>query len=123
MQCIQWLVCLCVAGTSLGWHGEAGEEPAGMPDAALPDVVLTASDDRVRVLAGGELFAEYVFQGYSRPIVYPIIGPRPGCGCDNGERAGRQQRRRARCRGIRQACAVDRLLGEDRRPDGWDRHV
>ncbi len=75
MQRIQWFVCLCVAGASVGWHGAAGEEPAGMPDAALPDVVLTASDDRVRVLAGGELFAEYVFQGYSRPIVYPINGP------------------------------------------------
>ena len=38
-------------------------------------VTITQLDDRCRVLLGDELFAEYVFRGYSRPIVYPIIGP------------------------------------------------
>ncbi len=38
-------------------------------------VTVTRLDDRCRVLIDGELFAEYVFRGYSRPIVYPILGP------------------------------------------------
>lgn len=39
------------------------------------EVTITQLDDRCRVLIDGDLFAEYVFRGYSRPIVYPIIGP------------------------------------------------
>lgn len=47
---------------------QAASEPAGK-------VTITPLDDRLRVLIDGELFAEYIFQGYSRPVVYPIIGP------------------------------------------------
>ena len=38
-------------------------------------VTITQTDDRLTVMIGGELFAEYVYRGYSRPVVYPIIGP------------------------------------------------
>ena len=38
-------------------------------------VTITPLDDRLRVAIDDELFAEYVYGVYSRPIVYPIIGP------------------------------------------------
>ncbi len=50
------------------------EAPAA-PEGAARQVTITRLDDRARVLLGGEPFAEYVYRGYSRPIVYPIIGP------------------------------------------------
>jgi len=56
---------ICTVGRSL-----AAEEPAGNGK-----VTITQQDDSLRVLIGGRLFAEYVFGGYSRPIVYPIVGP------------------------------------------------
>jgi hypothetical protein len=43
--------------------------------AAPGKVTITRLDDRLRVLIGGDLFCEYIFSGYSRPVVYPIIGP------------------------------------------------
>ncbi len=47
-----------------------------IPTAVQPgQVTMVPLDDRCRVLIDGELFAEYVFRGYSRPIVYPIVGP------------------------------------------------
>ena len=33
------------------------------------------ADGKIRVEIGGKLFAEYVYKGYAKPIVYPIIGP------------------------------------------------
>lgn len=53
----------------------AGDNPSAAPDPHGTQVTLETQDDRVRVRLGGELFAEYVFRGYSRPIVYPIVGP------------------------------------------------
>jgi hypothetical protein len=43
--------------------------------AATPDsnVKLTRTDDRVRVEIDGQLFTEYVFKGYARPIFYPVL--------------------------------------------------
>jgi len=32
-------------------------------------------DGRIRVTVANEPFAEYVYQGYAKPIVYPIFGP------------------------------------------------
>ncbi|NUQ62365.1 MAG: PmoA family protein [Pirellulales bacterium] len=54
-------------------------EPAPSGDAgksASPSTVSIAPlEDRYRVSIGGELFTEYVFRGYEKPILYPIIGP------------------------------------------------
>lgn len=44
-------------------------------DASADRVTITQLDDRCRVLIGGELFTEYIFRGYEKPIIYPIIGP------------------------------------------------
>jgi hypothetical protein len=38
-------------------------------------VTVTRLDDRLQVLVGDELFTEYVYRGYEKPILYPIIGP------------------------------------------------
>ena len=48
--------------------GDPATEPADR-------VTVERLDDRCRVLIGGELFTEYVFRGYEKPILYPIIGP------------------------------------------------
>lgn len=36
---------------------------------------LERKDDRVSVTVGDELFTEYIFKGYEKPILYPVIGP------------------------------------------------
>jgi len=65
---------LALAGI-IAWKPAAAAESPSSPSEPSKQVTITQSDDRARVLLGGELFAEYVFRGYSRPIVYPIIGP------------------------------------------------
>ena len=70
------MICLSVvaaiASSTMTARGQRSAEPSSEPPG---QVTVSPLDDRVRVLLGGELFAEYVFQGYSRPIVYPVIGP------------------------------------------------
>ena len=39
------------------------------------EVNLEQLDGKVRVEIDGELFTEYIYQGYAKPILYPIIGP------------------------------------------------
>ncbi len=39
------------------------------------DVRLESKDDRVTVWLGEEVFTEYIFKGYEKPILYPVIGP------------------------------------------------
>ena len=43
--------------------------------AAEETVTLERLEDRVRVLLGGELFTEYLFDCFGRPVLYPVIGP------------------------------------------------
>ena len=66
------LVVAAIASSMMAAQGqqplEASREPSGR-------VTISQSDDRLRVLIDGELFAEYIYRGYSRPVVYPIIGP------------------------------------------------
>ncbi len=73
MRCFMcWLaVAAIMPGGMLAWCGEPPQEPPG----SSGRVTIVRLDGRLRVAVGGELFAEYVYQGYSRPIVYPIIGP------------------------------------------------
>ena len=51
-----------------------GRAPLSSPGGG-EKVTITQLDDRFRVLLGDELFAEYLVRGFSRPIVYPILGP------------------------------------------------
>jgi len=56
----------------------AGGHPARGDDASVAPaerVTIEQQDDRCRVLIGGELFTEYIFRGYEKPILYPILGP------------------------------------------------
>ncbi|MCC7337142.1 MAG: PmoA family protein [Pirellulaceae bacterium] len=39
------------------------------------DVRLESKEDRVTVWLGDEVFTEYIFKGYEKPILYPVIGP------------------------------------------------
>jgi hypothetical protein len=39
-------------------------------------VTIEQAEDRLRVLIGGQPFTEYIFRGHSRPVLFPIIGPR-----------------------------------------------
>lgn len=36
---------------------------------------LTQLEDRIRVSIGDETFTEYIYKGYEKPILYPVIGP------------------------------------------------
>ncbi|MCU0961474.1 MAG: PmoA family protein [Pirellulaceae bacterium] len=69
------LVFLCAAVASRPERVVAGDDAPQTTDPGSSQVTLEVLDDRVRVLLGGEPLAEYVFRGYSRPIVYPIVGP------------------------------------------------
>ncbi|NLY03128.1 MAG: hypothetical protein GXY83_44335 [Rhodopirellula sp.] len=63
----------------LSQQAASGEPCEGPGDCAAKNADSTVSivplEDRYRVTIGGKLFAEYVFRGYEKPIVYPIIGP------------------------------------------------
>ncbi len=39
------------------------------------EVTLEKKDDRVTVKIDDEVFTEYIFKGYEKPILYPVIGP------------------------------------------------
>jgi len=66
------ILCLSVVATIACSRAAAQADEPPEPSGT---VTITQSDDRLRVLLDGELFAEYIYRGYSRPIVYPIIGP------------------------------------------------
>ena len=38
-------------------------------------VTITPRPDRFCVSIDGQLFTEYIYRGYPRPILYPVIGP------------------------------------------------
>ena len=42
---------------------------------AATDVVLTPSNDRIRVEIGGQLVTEYIFKGAYRPYCHPVLAP------------------------------------------------
>lgn len=48
---------------------------AGLSAAAAAEVTFTKHDDRVDVLLGGKPFTSYIFRGYAKPILYPVMGP------------------------------------------------
>ena len=39
------------------------------------EIVLKSAADRVRVEIDGKLFTEYLFEGWHKPVLYPVIGP------------------------------------------------
>ncbi|MEM8735123.1 MAG: PmoA family protein, partial [Planctomycetota bacterium] len=49
--------------------------PWALPTRADESVSLRREKDRVVVSIGGELFTEYIFEGFEKPILYPVIGP------------------------------------------------
>lgn len=53
-----------------------GQPPVAKPlPSADPRIKLEKVDDRVVVKIDDQLFTEYVFKGYEKPILYPVIGP------------------------------------------------
>jgi len=68
-----WPWYLIVVAAILPLDPAGGAEEASVERSSR--VTVTPLEDRARVTIGDELFAEYVFGAYSRPIVYPIIGP------------------------------------------------
>lgn len=65
-------VIAAIAFSALPAQGQETPRAASGPSGK---VTITPLDDRLCVMIDGDLFAEYIFQGYSRPVVYPIIGP------------------------------------------------
>ena len=61
------LLLLCAAVLAAGALPAAGAEAA--------KVTVKELDGKVRVEIGGELFTEYIYKGYGKPILYPVIGP------------------------------------------------
>jgi len=59
---------LFATGGDSVWGADGSDAPADR-------VTIEQRDDRCRVLIDGELFTEYIFRGYDKPILYPIIGP------------------------------------------------
>jgi hypothetical protein len=51
----------------------AASSPSDQVSAA--EVTITKADGKAIVKVDGDLFTEYVFEGHSKPILYPIIGP------------------------------------------------
>jgi hypothetical protein len=47
----------------------------GLPHSVGADVTITKGDGKVIVKIDGEHFTDYVYEGHSKPIFYPIIGP------------------------------------------------
>jgi hypothetical protein len=43
--------------------------------ASAGEVKITKAEGKAIVTIDGELFTEYVFEGHSKPIIYPVIGP------------------------------------------------
>lgn len=58
-QVLGWVVTLLIVAP--GWSADKIE--------------ITEEEGKAIVNLNGELFAEYVFSGHSKPILYPIIGP------------------------------------------------
>ncbi|MCR9295030.1 MAG: PmoA family protein [bacterium] len=58
-------------------YGLASAQDAGQKDQAnkAAEIVLEQKADRVTVTIDGDLFTEYIFAGYEKPILYPVIGP------------------------------------------------
>ncbi|MHB8898664.1 MAG: DUF6807 domain-containing protein [Thermoguttaceae bacterium] len=78
MRVAPFLLTLLVLPLAAGRQTAAGGPPAaGADTTAQPadQVTIEQLDDRCRVRIGGELFTEYVFRGYEKPILYPVIGP------------------------------------------------
>jgi hypothetical protein len=46
-----------------------------MTDLAAGQVTIEPREDRYIVKIDGELFTQYIFKGYDKPILYPLIGP------------------------------------------------
>ncbi len=76
MYCILWTACLpVVAVIAFSATAARGQESTQASSEPPPKVTITQLADRLRVPIDGDLFAEYIFQGYTRPVIYPIIGP------------------------------------------------
>jgi hypothetical protein len=68
---------MCYRQTKL-WHRIAAAAlvlavVAGFASAA--EVTITQTDGKAVVRIDGQPFTEYVFEGYAKPIFYPVIGP------------------------------------------------
>lgn len=48
---------------------------AGIGTALAGSITLEKRADRVDVLVDGEPFTSYIFTGYAKPILYPVLGP------------------------------------------------
>jgi len=51
------------------------DAPAKNEGASNAGLTVERLDGKLRIARGDDLFAEYVYQGFAKPIVYPIIGP------------------------------------------------
>ena len=45
------------------------------PFSSAGDVKIAKADRKLRIEVDGQFFADYFYEGYSRPFLYPLIGP------------------------------------------------
>lgn len=55
--------------------GIAASVWGAMPIAVAGEVSFQLQDDRINVLLDSEPFTSYIFRGYAKPILYPVLGP------------------------------------------------
>jgi len=67
MRMQMWMTMVLAAGMLGACQSVAATQQA--------QVALEKLDDRVRVTIDGELFTDYIFEGFRKPILYPVIGP------------------------------------------------
>ena len=69
-----WLTALGLLSL-LGTMVAAPSAACGQQASGLLPVTVEIGDSKAVVQAAGELFAEYDFTSYARPILYPLLGP------------------------------------------------
>ncbi|MEM7314823.1 MAG: PmoA family protein [Planctomycetota bacterium] len=69
------LILACTLLSLTTSHSPGQETESTKANQADSRVSLEQHENRITVQADGELFTEYIFKGYEKPILYPIIGP------------------------------------------------
>ena len=61
--------------TSTVWSRPQSSTAPFEEESSQESVTLTQEEDRIVVKFGDELFTQYIFKGYEKPILYPVMAP------------------------------------------------
>lgn len=68
-------LCLTLCVTSTGWAFPQSDNASSAAEPPKAQVSLAKKEDRIAVKFGDELFTEYIFKGFEKPILYPVMAP------------------------------------------------